>query len=79
MWIWLAEAKQQLRLDVSDEAIARMKANITITDHEFEQAAEVEKKCRHDIMSHIQIFGQVAPTAAGITHYFLLLYRYAFL
>ena len=56
-----------------------MKANVTITDHEFEQAAEVEKKCRHDIMSHIQIFGQVAPTAAGITHYFLLLYRYAFL
>jgi hypothetical protein len=29
--------------------IAQMEANATITDHEFEQAAEVEKKCRHNI------------------------------
>lgn len=68
MGIWLAEAEQELGLNISDKAVAQMKANVTITDHEFEQAAEVEKKCRHDIMSHIQIFGQAAPAAAGIIH-----------
>ena len=67
--IWLAEAEQELGLDISDEAIAQMKANVTITDHEFEQVAEVEKKCRHDIMSYIQIFGQAAPAADGIIHW----------
>lgn len=46
-----------------------MEANVTIIDREFEQAAEVEKKCWHDICSHIQIFGQAAPAAAGITHW----------
>jgi adenylosuccinate lyase len=43
LWVWLAEAEQELGLDISDEAISQMKAHITMTDKDFEVAAEEEK------------------------------------
>jgi adenylosuccinate lyase len=69
LWVWLAEAGKGLGLNISDEAIAQMKANITMTDDSFKVAAEQEKKVRHDVMSHIHAFGQVAPAAAAIIHW----------
>ncbi|RDW61378.1 adenylosuccinate lyase [Coleophoma crateriformis] len=69
-WVWLAEAEKELGLDISDEAISQMKANITMTDKDFEVAAVEEKKRRHDVMeAHVHAFGQVAPAAAGIIHW----------
>ena len=43
LWVWLAEAEKELGLDISDEAISQMKAHITMTDEDFEVAAEEEK------------------------------------
>lgn len=69
LWVWLAEAEKELGLDISDEAITQMKANVVMTDKCFEVAAVEEKKRRHDVMAHVHAFGQVAPAAAGIIHW----------
>lgn len=69
LWIWLAEAEKELGLDISDQAISQMKANVTMTDQDFEVAAAEEKKRRHDVMAHVHAFGQAAPAAAGIIHW----------
>lgn len=43
LWIWLAEAEKELGLDISDEALSQMKANVTMTDKDFEIAATEER------------------------------------
>ncbi|KAI5278503.1 adenylosuccinase ade13, partial [Ascosphaera acerosa] len=48
LWIWLAEAQQEVGLPIADEAIAQMKAAAVMTDEDFLEEAEVEKKTRHD-------------------------------
>ncbi len=48
LWIWLAEGEKELGLDISDEAIAQMKAHVTLTGEDFRVAAVEEKKRRHD-------------------------------
>ena len=40
---------------------------------QFEVAAAEEKKRRHDVMAHVHTFGTVAPSAAGIIQYVLLI------
>lgn len=70
LWLYLAEAQQELGIDaVTDEAIAQMKQHLTVTDDDFGVAAVEEKRRRHDVMAHVHAFGQVAPAAAGIIHY----------
>jgi adenylosuccinate lyase len=68
LWIWLAESQRELGLDISEEAIAQMKAHATMTDEDFEIAAVEEKRRRHDVMAHVHAFGLAAPAAAGIIH-----------
>ncbi|TVY25159.1 Adenylosuccinate lyase [Lachnellula hyalina] len=63
--LW-AKAEKELGIDISDEAIAQMKAHITMTDEDFVVAAVEEKRRRHDVMAHVHAFGLVAPAAAGI-------------
>ena len=53
LWTWLAEAQQQLGLDISDEAIQQMREHVRIADEEFAVAAEEEKRRRHDVMAHV--------------------------
>jgi adenylosuccinate lyase len=43
LWCWLAESQKELGLDISDEAIAQMKAHIEMTDEDFKVAAEEER------------------------------------
>jgi adenylosuccinate lyase len=69
LWVYLAESEQSLGLDITDEAIAQLKNNTTIQDHEFEIAAVEEKRRRHDVMAHVHTYGLVAPAAAGIIHW----------
>lgn len=69
LWIWLAEAGKELGLNISDEAIAQMRAHSTVTDDDFKTAAVEEKRRRHDVMAHVHAFGRVAPEAAGIIHW----------
>lgn len=69
LWVWLAEAGKELGLNISDGAIAQMRAHVLVTDTDFEVAAIEEKKRRHDVMAHVHAYGQVAPEAAGIIHW----------
>ena len=69
LWLWLAEAEKELGLPISDEAIAQMKAHITLTGDDFAIAAAEEKRRRHDVMAHVHAYGQAAPEAAGIIHW----------
>jgi adenylosuccinate lyase len=44
--LWLAESQKELGLDISDEAIDQMRANLTVQDDEFEVIAKEEKRRR---------------------------------
>ena len=66
LWIWLAEAEQELGLNVTKEQISAMQA--AATDIDFEKAAAYEARFRHDVMAHVHTFGDVAPSARGVIH-----------
>ncbi len=66
LWLALAEAQQQLGLDISDEQIAALRAHLD--DIDFDQAARYEREFRHDVMAHIHTLGDVAPAARPIIH-----------
>jgi len=66
LWVALAEIEKDLGLEISDEQIAELKANVENIDYQI--AAEYEKKFRHDVMAHVHTYGDVAPSAKGIIH-----------
>ena len=66
LWYVLAETEKELGLDITDEQLAQMKANIDNIDYEL--ADEMEKKFRHDVMAHVHTFGTAAPKAMPIIH-----------
>lgn len=66
LWIALAESEKELGLDISDEQIQEMKANIDNIDFEF--AKQKEREFRHDVMAHVHTFGEVCPKAMPIIH-----------
>lgn len=66
LWYVLAETEKELGLDITEEQLAEMKANIDNIDYEL--ADEMEKKFRHDVMAHVHTFGTVAPKAMPIIH-----------
>lgn len=65
-WIALAEAEQELGLDISDAQLAEMRANVDNID--FEAARKFEREMRHDVMAHVHAYGLVAPNAMPIIH-----------
>lgn len=66
LWLALASAEQKLGLNITDEQLEAMKAHLTDIDYEY--AAEMEKKFRHDVMAHVHTFGKAAPVAMPIIH-----------
>ena len=66
LWIALAEAEQELGLDITNEQIEELKAHAD--DINFEEAAEREKQVRHDVMAHVYAYGLQCPKAKGIIH-----------
>jgi len=66
IWIALAEAQQELGLDITDEQLGQMHAAAERID--FERAAELERDLRHDVMAHVHAFGEQAPAARPIIH-----------
>src|SRR5512140_3467784 len=66
LWLALAESQRELGLDIPENAIAQMREHLE--DIDLERAAEIERRVRHDVMSHVRHFGEVAPAAAGIIH-----------
>lgn len=66
LWIALAEAEQELGLDITDHQIEQLKAHKD--DINYEVAEAKEKEVRHDVMAHIHAYGEQCPDAKGIIH-----------
>ncbi|MBM6690988.1 adenylosuccinate lyase [Fusobacterium mortiferum] len=66
LWVALAEAEKELGLNITDEQIGEMKANIYNIDYEL--AAKKEAEFRHDVMAHVHTFGTQASKAMPIIH-----------
>ena len=66
LWLALAESEQELGLDITDEQVAELRDHLD--DIDFEAAAAYEKDLRHDVMAHIHVLGDIAPTARPIIH-----------
>jgi len=66
LWIALAEAEQELGLDITDQQLDELRANVDNID--FENAARHEQICRHDVMAHVHAYGDQCPSAKGIIH-----------
>ncbi len=66
LWIALAKAESKLGLDITEEQIKDLEANISNIDYDY--IAKKEKEIRHDVMAHIHAYGEVAPSAKGIIH-----------
>src|SRR5436190_974490 len=66
IWLALAEAEQQLGVDIPDDAITQMREHVDNID--FEVAATYERRFRHDVMAHVHAFGDAAPAAKKFIH-----------
>ncbi|MBR1528254.1 MAG: adenylosuccinate lyase [Oscillospiraceae bacterium] len=66
LWVALARAEMQLGLNVTQEQVDELEANINHINYEI--AAEREKEVRHDVMAHVYTYGKACPKAAGIIH-----------
>jgi adenylosuccinate lyase len=66
LWIALAEAQAGLGLHISPGQIEEMKAHID--DIDYDKATAFESRTRHDVMAHIQAFGEQCPAAKPIIH-----------
>ncbi|MEG0875524.1 MAG: adenylosuccinate lyase [Oscillospiraceae bacterium] len=66
LWIALARAEMQLGLPITEEQVSEMEAHAQEIDYDY--AAEMEKKLRHDVMAHVHTFGKQCPKAMPIIH-----------
>ncbi|MEF9970781.1 MAG: adenylosuccinate lyase [Oscillospiraceae bacterium] len=66
LWIALARAEMQLGLPITQEQVSEMEAHAQEIDYDY--AAEMEKKLRHDVMAHVHTFGKQCPKAMPIIH-----------
>ncbi len=66
LWVALAEAQQELGLDIRDEQLEQMRAAVDQID--FAAAAEHERRLRHDVMAHVHTFADACPDAGAIIH-----------
>jgi adenylosuccinate lyase len=68
LWLWLAEAEQELGLPIPDEALAQLREHLVPTDAELAAADGYERDTKHDVMAHLHALGDVAPAAKGVLH-----------
>ena len=66
LWVALAESEKELGINITDEQIEELKANIDNIN--FEEAKKIEKEVRHDVMSHVKAYGLQCDKAKGIIH-----------
>lgn len=67
LWVWLAEAEQELGLPIQEAQLEQMRQQIEHVD--LEAAERHERQLRHDVMAHVHAFGDVAPLARPIIHW----------
>ena len=66
LWLALAKSEKQLGLDITNEQIDQLEANVDNINYEV--AEKREKIVRHDVMSHVYAYGVQCPKAKGIIH-----------
>lgn len=66
LWLALAQSQQQLGLAITDQQLAELSEHLE--DIDYQNAAGYEKKLRHDVMAHVHVLGDVAPSARPIIH-----------
>lgn len=66
IWVALARAQHELGLSISSAQVRALERRVN--DVDLAAAAEYERRLRHDVMAHLQAFGDQAPTARGILH-----------
>ena len=66
LWLALAKSEQKLGLNITDQQIAEMENHLD--DIDFDDAAKTEKELRHDVMSHVHVFGKACPAAMPVIH-----------
>ena len=68
LWLTLAEAEQELGIEIPDEALQQMRANLEVRDDDLERVKEYERQTRHDVMAHLHAFADRAPAAKPFLH-----------
>ena len=66
LWLALMQGQKELGLDISDTAVAQLRAHLD--DADLEKAGEYERRLRHDVMAHIHHLGDQAPAARAFIH-----------
>ena len=66
LWVALAEGERELGINITEEQINELKANIDNIN--YDEARKREKEVRHDVMSHVYAYGLQCPHAKGIIH-----------
>ena len=66
LWVALAEGERSLGINITEEQINELKANINNIN--YDEARKREKEVRHDVMSHVYAYGLQCPKAKGIIH-----------
>ncbi len=66
LWLALAECEKELGLNITDEQLNEMRQHLD--DIDFQAVEAVEKDLRHDVMSHIHVFGKQCQAAMPIIH-----------
>ncbi len=66
LWVALARGEMKLGLNITEEQVAELEANVNNINYDVAEARE--KEVRHDVMSHVYAYGVQCPKAAGIIH-----------
>lgn len=72
IWVALAEAQMQCGLKrIHQEQVDQLREKInsfTDSPQERHRLSVLEEECRHDVMAHIRLFGEICPRANDIIH-----------
>ncbi len=66
LWIALAEAQQELGLNIREDQLEEMRNFADQID--FAVAQRYERELRHDVMAHVHAYGDQCPAARPIIH-----------
>lgn len=66
LWIYLADEERKLGLPITPAQVKALQSHIS--DIDFARVRELEKKLKHDVMSHLKAFAEKAPIAEPIMH-----------
>ncbi|NGX51345.1 MAG: Adenylosuccinate lyase [Chlamydiae bacterium] len=66
LWVALAEAERELGLNITKAQIEELKAKQNAID--FERVLKYERESRHEVMAHIDAYGDDCPNARGVIH-----------